>query len=1088
MSFEDVPGYLKAARQWVARTQKKPCDLQGRSGGWQSPDFWLSFEEAKAGIESSPGKFSGLGFIIARQPERENKQLVGVDLDACRDPRNGWVSPWAADILRKLNSYTELSLSGTGFHVWILGKLPEGMDNAESEGMEPITLPPDVWAFIKAIKKSAARCNTIEIYEDGPRHFAMTGSRVPEYSSEVEYRPEVLSELLGMCRHNAGPSGDSGLPEWAVEMAKAAADKRLPPLNILDVIDTRGWEISGAQLRGPHPILGSTTGHNLVVNPEAGLWAYMHNGINSGGDAWLWLACECGAVPWEEAGAGKLKDKTIVEKTVAYAVSRQLVNAEDVIREPEIRLLRPDDTPGSIGIAPDGTVQMVVTDAKGNIEFKWVSDCAIGICTETQEDSRTEFVFAGKGAKDGRKVLFTADASDMADARKFKSLLINNFGARNRVGKIDFETAQRLSRNTIMKERVTVPRWRKNIPLVPGVGLANDVEFRLAQQTPAAVYEGDIGTAKELFRDMLRLRRYSPLVLTTILGAPVLARWFKNDRFGIALWGKTGSNKTTIAQLFTAIYGLGYLDDRTLLKHGKLGATQVGALEALLNAGILPRIIDNVKATDQKDAMAYVAIIQAIMEGGEKLRGVKVGGLRHTNEYLVTPIVTGEIKVSEASTSARMLNLSWDKTQDTAKLTCIQERTEYLPVIGYHWLRYLAATNHDLRQGFDQARAKLAAMYAARGYVNPGRLANIYCLLRGIWTLIEDGPFGDIAREHQDAFVEALNEAIEAQGLEVTAETEIARFLAAIANLRASRPDLFMVGELPSGSDRIIGRENDLGLFLFPEETLALLKQMGVFTQVPSESSITKSLKEDGYLREIKDRRRLNTTMINGVKVSGWWLKAGWDDDLPVADDISHKPDGKNPIEENLYHKSGDSMVSERDAETVSGDTYPTNHAISEKGIMLCVRKEEEKQNIIDKECDSGIDSIVYSNSIVTDIDSSNPTVDPTPIPTISQEVKPLSVEPSSDKVESTGSDISPEIKKKVWENVGYALRKRPRKDKDSKRVGIILEDVLSAGLDAPRAEELLKATGWDSSEVPATGIRIFWAPAKVLQAYGLEA
>jgi hypothetical protein len=1070
MSFDDVPAILRNAKQWVARKQKKPCNLQGHSGGWRNSDFWMAFDEVKAGIESNPGRFSGLGFIIARVPERGDKQLIGIDLDACRDPRNGWVSPWAVEILRKLNSYTELSLSGTGFHVWILGKLPERVDSAESEGMEPIALPPDTWAYIKALKKSAARCNTLEIYEDGPRHFAMTGSRVPEYSAEVEYRPEALSELLGMCRFNAKPSEDSELPEWAVEMAKAAAGKRLPPLNILDVIDTRGWEISGAQLRGPHPTLGSSTGHNLVVNPEAGLWAYMHNGINSGGDAWLWLACECGAVPWEEAGAGKLKDKAIVEKTVAYAVSRQLVNAEDVIREPEIRLLRLDDEPGAIGIAPDGTVQMVTTDPKGNKEFKWVSDCAIGIYMETQEDKRTEFVFRGKGAKDGRKVEFTADADVVAESRKFRATMINYFGAKNRLGKFDFETAQRLSRNTILRERVTIPRWRQNIPLVPGVELAGDVEFKLAQQTPAAVYEGDINTAKELFRDMLRLRRYSSLLLTTILGAPVFARWFKNDRIGIALWGKTGSNKTTIAQLFTAIYGLGYLDDRTLLKHGKLGGTQVGAMEALLNAGILPRILDNVKATDAKDAMAYVAIIQAIMEGGEKLRGKRQGGLRNVTEFLVTPIITGEIKVSEASTSARILNLTWEKSQDTANLTSIQSRIEYLPVIGYHWLRYLAANTHDLRQGFYQVRTKLATSYAAKGYVNPGRLANIYCLLRGIWTLIEDGPFGEEAKEFHDEFLKALNEAIEAQGLEVTAETELARFLSAVRNLRASRPDLFMIGEFPNGSDRIIGRENELGLFLLPEETLGLLKQMGVFTQVPSENSITKALKEEGYLREIKDRHRLNITKINGIKVSGWWLKPGWDDDLQEVDDASHNPSG---TDRTLW-----------EPKSLSVDGCPANPTFLEKSKTS---GEEKGEKVNDRNVwDSGTNRIEYSSNTSIDTDYNSPTTCTTTVPSVPPDEKSISLEPANVNKEADDSDLSQSIKMKIWENVGYALKKCPRKDKQSNRTGIILDDVISAGLDARRAEELLRATGWESSEAEASGLKIWWAPERVLRTYGL--
>jgi hypothetical protein len=94
---------------------------------------------------------------------------------------------------------------------------------------------------------------------------------------------------------------------------------------------------------------------------------------------------------------------------------------------------------------------------------------------ETQEDRRTEFVFRGKGAKDGRPVEFTADADVVSESRKFRALMINYFGARNRLGKLDFETAQRLSRNTILRERVTIPRWRQNIPLVPGVGLAGDV-------------------------------------------------------------------------------------------------------------------------------------------------------------------------------------------------------------------------------------------------------------------------------------------------------------------------------------------------------------------------------------------------------------------------------------------------------------------------------------------------------------------------------------------------------------------------------------------------------------------------------------
>ena len=1060
MSLPDLPEVLRDARQWVLRQDKKPCDLSGKSGGWQSPDFWMDLETAASGLESMPGKFSGLGFIIARNPVRGDRQLIGIDLDACRDPRNGWVSPWALDILRRLNSYTEVSLSGTGFHIWILGKLPDGMDSAESEGQDPGELPPDTWIFIQALKKTAKRCNSLEVYEDGPRHFAMGGARQAEYSPNVEYRQEELNYLLGLCRlqnEKAASHGKTNLPEWANDMAKAAAGKRLPPLNILDVVDTRGWEQSGEQLRGPHPILGSSTGHNTVINPSANLWAYMHNGINSGGDAWLWLACECGAVAWEEAGAGALKSRAVVEKTVAYAVSRQLVAAEEVIREPEIRILRPEDGAGAIGMAPDGTVQTISAPDKGGDELRhvWLSDCALGIHTQTVEDGKREFCFVGKGAKDGRKVRFVASAEDMAEHRKFRAAIINNFGAANRIGKLDFEMVQRITRNTIERERVTIPRWRGGIPLIPGLGLAQDVEFRLSQLTPAEVYPGDLELAKEAFRRILEHRKYSPILIAIILGAPVLARWFKNDRIGAALWGKTGSNKTTISQLYTCVYGLGFLDDRTLLKHGQNGGTAIGAMESILQAGILPRIIDNVKATDSKDAQKYISLIQAVMEGGEKLRGKKDGGLRAIHEFLCTPIITGEVKVSEASTSARVLNLSWSKAADNGNLSWLQENTAILPVIGYEWLRFLAASSRDLREGFDRARASKSAEYAKLGYTNPGRLANIYCLLRGIWTLIEEGPFGEVAIDHREKFLEALEDAIAEQGEEVTAETEIAKFLQAIQNLRASRPDLFMVGDIHGKGDKAIGRETEAGLFLFPEETLACLKQLGVFSQAPSEHSITKALKEEGLLRNTKDRR-LNQTTIGQHKVKGWWLNPDWEAGLshPFGDDKT-TPGGNNP-------EIPAKMKNEKVLEIKKEPFNDNNHDGSNSKTLNEINRDNGINNI----------SIVVDREI--DIDFINPVINP-----IQSQSIPLNIiDVYSELIKPLDIDIDIKM---FLDSIKHILNKYPRQDGNGKR-GLTVEDLAGEmALKPADTSRILEALKWENTKLGASGITIYWAPAEVL-------
>ena len=42
-----------------------------------------------------------------------------LDLDHCRDPESGALTEWAADLIsRAPRSYTEISVSGTGLHVF----------------------------------------------------------------------------------------------------------------------------------------------------------------------------------------------------------------------------------------------------------------------------------------------------------------------------------------------------------------------------------------------------------------------------------------------------------------------------------------------------------------------------------------------------------------------------------------------------------------------------------------------------------------------------------------------------------------------------------------------------------------------------------------------------------------------------------------------------------------------------------------------------------------------------------------------------------------------------------------------------------
>src|SRR5205823_9412249 len=91
-----------------------------------------------------------------------------------RDPGSGALQPWARDIVRDLDSYAEISPSGTGVKVIVRGKLPCG----------------------------AARGTRIEVYSQA-HYFALTGLHLPGSPRAVEDRQ---AQLLLVQLAAAGPA------------------------------------------------------------------------------------------------------------------------------------------------------------------------------------------------------------------------------------------------------------------------------------------------------------------------------------------------------------------------------------------------------------------------------------------------------------------------------------------------------------------------------------------------------------------------------------------------------------------------------------------------------------------------------------------------------------------------------------------------------------------------------------------------------------------------------------------------------------------------------------------------------------------
>ncbi|WP_312911711.1 hypothetical protein [Natronosalvus caseinilyticus] len=168
MYEETIPEQLRERDQWLCwrseerngKSTKVPINPKTGSFASSTDDTtWSDFDSALAYSQS--GTADGIGFVFTA-----SDPFVGIDLDDCRDPETGRPDTEIKSIVQQLDSYTEVSPSGTGYHVLIEGTLPSGRN----------------------------RRGQVELY-DHARYFTVTGDRVPGLPSEIERRQTDLEEI-----------------------------------------------------------------------------------------------------------------------------------------------------------------------------------------------------------------------------------------------------------------------------------------------------------------------------------------------------------------------------------------------------------------------------------------------------------------------------------------------------------------------------------------------------------------------------------------------------------------------------------------------------------------------------------------------------------------------------------------------------------------------------------------------------------------------------------------------------------------------------------------------------------------------------
>lgn len=158
---------------------KLPVGRNGIAASTTRSETWQNFADAFGHAVHSEN-IDGLGFVFTH-----SAGIVGIDLDKCRNPQTGHIADWAMDIVEGFDSFTEISPSETGLHIYIF---------AELRGPAP-----------ERKRIDGRRRSQVEVYASG-RYFTVTGVHLDGTPDDIQDRQEELDKFIAAFF----PAGDEG--------------------------------------------------------------------------------------------------------------------------------------------------------------------------------------------------------------------------------------------------------------------------------------------------------------------------------------------------------------------------------------------------------------------------------------------------------------------------------------------------------------------------------------------------------------------------------------------------------------------------------------------------------------------------------------------------------------------------------------------------------------------------------------------------------------------------------------------------------------------------------------------------------------
>jgi len=157
-----IPEGMQNLQQWILwraiprgdKINKVPWSVYDQPASSTNSKTWAAFDTVVEKYDDK--RHAGLGFVFTL-----DDPYTGIDLDGCRNPETGQITDWAWKWINAIESYTEISPSGTGVKIFAT------VNNQYHNGMKK-----DVEEERVSDKNPG-----VEIYSTG-RYFAVTGMKV----------------------------------------------------------------------------------------------------------------------------------------------------------------------------------------------------------------------------------------------------------------------------------------------------------------------------------------------------------------------------------------------------------------------------------------------------------------------------------------------------------------------------------------------------------------------------------------------------------------------------------------------------------------------------------------------------------------------------------------------------------------------------------------------------------------------------------------------------------------------------------------------------------------------------------------------